>query len=319
MTFIHWDHVWNNHHFDKVTLKKSLEQLADLGISFIRMDILWSDINTGHKKYDFSRYDQIIDLLQEKNIRALAILDYNKDYKIDGKEVWNNPPDSNEEFAAYVEATVSRYKNWVKHWEIWNEPNHPVYWTGPVDGLKLYSELLKKSYKAAKKADPSCLVLNGGLTADIENDVVNLYKAAGKDCFDVLNIHPFINPKKKDAVQIFGRLIDSIEMIMNKHNDPTKKIWITEIGCPGVPHGKTLTTWFEGEAGTEEEQAVWLEKIYDLMKKHPRLEKIFWAFYRDTDGMFKDATDHLGIVRHDLTPKPAFHALKRLIADHALR
>ncbi len=321
LAFIHWNHIWNNHHFDKPTLKKSIDQLSDLGISHIRMDILWSDLYAGPGKFDFSHYDHIIEGLEKKNIRVLGLFNYNKDYKIDGKEVWSNPPDSFDDFAAYAAATVSRYKGWIKHWEVWNEPNHPVYWSGPKDGLKLYASLLKKTYAAVKKADPSSIVLNGGLTAAITEDVENLYREAGKNAFDILNIHPFINPKKPDAPEIFDELMKTLEAIMNKHGDKEKKIWITEIGCPGVPKGKmkTQTTWFEGEAENEEEQAEWLKKVYALMKQHPRIEKLFWAFYRDTDGMFKDATDHLGIVRHDLSPKPAYFALKNLITHHAAR
>jgi hypothetical protein len=68
---------------------------------------------------------------------------------------------------------------------------------------------------------------------------------------------------------------------------------------------------------SEDEQAAWLERVYDLIKKHPRVEKLFWAFYRDTDAMFKDATDYLGIVRKDLSPKPSFFSMKKLISRHA--
>jgi hypothetical protein len=317
LAFIHWDHDWNNHHFEPATLKKSIEQLHDLGISFLRMDILWSDVHAGIGKYNFDRYDRIIEALERKNINVLALFNYNRDYLRDGKEIWNTPPMSHDEFAAYACAAVSRYKHWIKHWEVWNEPNHSVYWAAPKDNLKLYSALLKTTSTAIKKTDPGCTVLNGGLTATILDDVENLYQHAGKDAFDVLNIHPFINPKRADAEAAFDSLIRSLEMIMDKHGDSKKKIWITEMGCPGVPKNQTKSTWFEGEAQNEDEQAAWLERVYDLIKKHPRVEKLFWAFYRDTDAMFKDATDYLGIVRKDLSPKPSFFSMKKLISRHA--
>jgi hypothetical protein len=231
--------------------------------------------------------------------------------------VRDRPPTSNAEFAAYVGTTVARYKNTISHWEIWNEPNHPAYWAAPKDGLKRYSSLLKESYRAAKAANPSCTVLNGGLTMTIEEDVENLYREAGKESFDILNIHMFINPQKPDAGRIFEEHITAIEKIMSAHKDDKKKIWITEIGCPGVPAGQIPAKWFEGEAQDENEQAEWLNKVYELVRNKQRVEKLFWAFYRDTDKMFKDATDHFGIVRSDLSPKPAFFVLKNLIAHHA--
>lgn len=52
-----------------------------------------------------------------------------------------------------------------------------------------------------------------------------------------------------------------------------------------------------------------------MIVSFPRVEKLFWAFYRDTENEFHDATDYLGIVRLDLSPKPAYHRLKKLIKD----
>jgi hypothetical protein len=315
LAFLSWNHDWNNFYFNEPTLIKAAAQLRDLGVGFVRMDILWSDIDRGVRRYDLSRYDRIIEILREHEVQVLGLLHYNKIYEENGREVWNRPPDSNEEFADYAAAVADRYKSWIKHWEIWNEPNHPVYWDAPKDGLKRYATLLSASYAALKKVDPSCTVLNGGLTGSIVEDVGHLYQSAGKDCFDVLNIHPFINPLREDAAAHFDSIVSGVQEVMKKNGDSAKKIWITEMGCPGVPVGENATTWFEGKALNEEQQAAWLETIYRLVRKHPSVEKLFWAFYRDTDEIFKDATDFLGIVRKDLSPKPAFETMKRLISE----
>jgi len=88
------------------------------------------------------------------------------------------------------------------------------------------------------------------------------------------------------------------------------------MGCPGVPVGVSPQTWFGGGNVSEEEQAAWLERQYALIKKFPSIEKLFWAFYRDTEGEFKDGTDYLGLVRVDLSPKPAFNKFKTLIQNY---
>ena len=41
------------------------------------------------------------------------------------------------------------------------------------------------------------------------------------------------------------------------------------------------------------------------------VEKIFWAFFRDTDHHFQCGTDYFGLVRLDFTPKPAYRAYRK--------
>lgn len=292
-------------------MEKAVNQLQELGIGMIRMDILWPDVQTSPSKWDFSRYDEIIGLLTERNIQVLGVLQYNKDH-----EKWSQPPDSFEEFAAYVHHTVKHFKNLIHYWEIWNEPNHPNYWAGPKDGLKTYIRLLSVSYKAAKGADPSCAVLNGGLSEPLIEDTQNLYQNGGHPYFDILNIHPFINPLSQNPTSKFKNLITHIFQIMDRHGDQKKPVWITEMGCPGIPDKKAPQTWFAGKSTDESEQAEWIRTQFEFLKEYPRIKKMFWAFYRDTDKEFNDGADYMGIVKLDLNPKPAFEALKRLIAAH---
>ncbi|OVE78418.1 hypothetical protein BVX98_00210 [bacterium F11] len=317
LAFLHWNHDWNRHHFPEKLLPKAVDQIADLGIRMVRLDILWCDVQLPSGQFDFDRYHNIISLLKERNIDTLGLLQYNK-FRVDenNQEIWNHPPENFSEFSNYVSQTVQHFKNQVKHWEIWNEPNLPFYWTGPKDGLKRYSELLKESYLAAKKADSQCLVLNGGLASPVMEDVTNLYQAGAAPFFDILNIHTFFNPISPAVLEDFDHLIKGIRSIMDTNADTNKPIWITEVGCPGLPDGTPQQNWFSGGSMNETQQADWLEIIYERRLHHPSLKKIFWAFYRDLEGEFKDATDYLGIVRNDLTPKPAYWRFKKIIETH---
>jgi hypothetical protein len=42
------------------------------------------------------------------------------------------------------------------------------------------------------------------------------------------------------------------------------------------------------------------------------VEKIFWAFFRDTPNHFGDGVDFFGLVRNDFSKKPAFTMYQRL-------
>jgi GH35 family endo-1,4-beta-xylanase len=280
----------------------------------LRIDVVWSDVHRGPFLYDFSRYDLLISKLSQRGIKMLVLLHYNK-LRLDseGREVWSNPPDSFEEFARYVHAAVSRYKDRVHHWEIWNEPNHPVYWSKPKDKMKTYVDLLKLSYKAAKQADPTCFVINGGITEPVIEDVQNFYEQGGGAFTDAICIHTFLNPNSPIVEIQFSRIIEGVQQTMRRFGDVKKRIWITEMGCPGLKDPQKTKDWWCGQTMSEEEQAAWLERQYEMIKRYPIVEKLFWAFYRDTENIFKDGTDHFGLVSFNFRPKPAFYRFKNLI------
>ncbi len=314
LAFLNWNHDWNDWHFPDELVDKAARQIRELGVDMVRTDIVWSDIHTGLHQYNFDRYDRLISQLHEHGLKLLVVLHYNK-LRLDdqGREIWHRPPESFEEFARYVEATVRRYKDRIQAWEIWNEPNHPVYWSAPPDDLRSYCRLLKLSYTAAKNVDPACLVLNGGITADVVTDVRHFYENGGGESTDKLNIHTFFHPTAEDTLHQFNRSISGVLDVMRSHGDSDKKIWITEMGCPGLADPRSVKPWWVGPNTSETEQALWVETIYHMARSHSQIEKLFWAFYRDTGSFFQDGVDYFGLVRHDFTPKPAFHRLKSLI------
>lgn len=313
LAFLHWNHPWNHYHFNDEILPRALDQLKELGIGFIRVDILWSDVDRGPYHYDFIHYEKLIRGIRDRGINILAVLNYNKGDPANRKQDWNSPPESFEEFAAYVGATVDHFKDRIHHWEIWNEPNLSIYWNAPKDDLQSYCALLKLSRAAALKADPRCIVMNGGLTEPVIQDVKNFYRQGGGRLSDVINIHTFLNPSDSNSENKFDEIMTGLDEVMKQHGDSQKKIWITEMGCPGLPSEKMNLTWFGGKAIDEKGQAEWVEKQIRMAKKYPRIEKLFWAFYRDTENEFKDATDYFGLVRLDLSPKPAFFRMKEIL------
>jgi hypothetical protein len=172
--------------------------------------------------------------------------------------------------------------------------------------------LLELSYNAAKNADPSCLVINGGLTGDVVRDVEYFYENGGRRMTDKLNIHLFLPPDEVESLHAFDGAIESIRQNMVRVGDGSKKIWITETGCPGMIDPRSAKPWWIGRNTSELEQAQWLERIYTIARRHPSIEKVFWAFYRDTGSFFQDGVDYFGLVRDDFSPKPAFFRMQAL-------
>ena len=96
------------------------------------------------------------------------------------EDIWDGDEvNKNNYWAYYVYRTVSTYKNYIKIWETWNEPdftrnynavnnwdkNPPnpddlTSWHGTIFE---YIRLLRITYEIAKKVDPDCFVATGGL------------------------------------------------------------------------------------------------------------------------------------------------------------
>ena len=91
----------------------------------------------------------------------------------------NGDVNPNNYWAYYVNKTVSIYKDYIKIWETWNEPDYTTNhdqvskWMNEPPDKKIlthwygtifqYIRLLRITYEVAKKADPYCFVTAGGL------------------------------------------------------------------------------------------------------------------------------------------------------------
>ncbi len=98
--------------------------------------------------------------------------------------------------------------------------------------------------------------------------------------------------------------------IMKRNGDGHKKIWITEIGCPGVGPNIKTKNWWMGDNPTEKQQADFVKGVYTELINAAAVEKVFWAFFRDTKGHWGTGVDYFGLVRWDYSKKPAFSTYK---------
>ena len=114
------------------------------------------------------------------------------------EDIWlkNGSVNSKNYWAYYVNETVTRYKDYVKIWETWNEPDY-TNWQKAGDWAKNppnpddlynwhgtifeYIRLLRRTYEVAKTVDPSCWVTAGGLGYDNFLDAVLRYTDNPKD------------------------------------------------------------------------------------------------------------------------------------------
>lgn len=136
------------------------DYLSPLGAKKIRLQAGWAKCEKIKGVYEWKWLDEVIDFAVANKIEPWLETSYgNPIYEGGGGiSLLNSMPTSPEGFAAYdrwVEALVTRYKDRVKEWEIWNEPDHPMQKNSPETTAELNirtGEIIKRIQPTAKIA-----------------------------------------------------------------------------------------------------------------------------------------------------------------------
>jgi hypothetical protein len=275
-----------------------------LGLAWHRCDFWWGRIESEKDRFDFSYSDRVVERFLEHGRRLMPILCYSTAWQSNNSPVTSEAQDL---YARYVYNVVNRYKDKIKDWEIWNEPNITPFWV-PKPDPRDYAQLLKRAYKAAKNADEGCNVV-GLCTAGADYPFIeSVYDLGGGQALDTLSYHHYDDRKDESVLE---REIYEIKSIMNRYGDAKKKIWITEMGlATGAVHEV-------GKLFSEGDQAVWLVKKLVTAMSTRIVERVFWFTINDwTPDPY--AEGHMGVFDFDLVPKPAafaYRAFLRLVGD----
>jgi len=175
----------------------------------------------------------------------------------DGKKI--TTPRSLDDYGNYLRKVVERYKDRVRTWEIWNEPD--LSWTGTIEE---YVALLRKSWQVIKQTDPSALV-QGLCPSNTSNACVRwtarALDAGAMKYMDSISFHPYrdASPEETDYVDDIRRIKD----LMRKHGGE-KRLDITEVGwCAATPEG-VPNAHLEHTPHPEDVQAAYLLRMYIL-------------------------------------------------------
>ena len=282
-------------------IEQLVASMKDLHVDAVRMDFLWQSIETRKHEYSFSAYDAIASRITSEGIRLLPILGYGTEWSNssnDGEEQFH-PPEEPLDYQDYVARTVEHFSGAVSIWELWNEPNVPFFWR-PQPDSKAYLDLLRAGYIGVKYADPTAVVLLGGLTGNGLDPIVqhsvpkdflkDLYDSDGGRFFDVINVHPYVHPY--EGKSFLSERLDRTRSVAASYGDADKPVWITEIGWPR-------------ELGGREVQADWVRTVYSLGIP------VFW--YNLRDNPFEPW--NFGLMDTDHAPQPAYDAYKQLAED----
>jgi hypothetical protein len=344
-----------------------IRYMVKAGVQSVRLDMSWSLVEPSAKgKYDYAnriaKYDNFIAGAKANNIEVLAILvdtpGWANGSKISPATKSSRvvPPDDlsavgyeggpgSQNYNDYVGFCMDRWgvhgaspsgPKWIRHWEIWNEPNGYWAWSeasgttsswgaGKSDPDK-YAWLLKGAYKYIKHKDSTAQVL--GVSTSGTNlwtprgDWVKLlYDRGIKGSFDIFSAHvystkwnPAPEPVPAPPELVLGRIGKQLIPVMRQYGEENKRIWITEVG------------WYTGPASdrnavTEKLQADFVTRTYAYAKKAmPTVDRLFWyEFTGSSKGT--SGENYFGLIRGTAYPnglpdpwplKPSYFAYRAI-------
>lgn len=273
------------------TVTRKLAALKQSAAATDRTDFWWGVVEPQKGYYDWGRTDWLINYYKQNRIAPLPILCYAAPWM-------QQSPHADQDFADYAEyvfQTVSRYKDRVKCWEIWNEPNIPTFWK-PEPNVAHYAALLKTAYDSAKRADPACIVVGAATSMTDVNFLRGLAQAGAINKMDVVSFHPYSHSDGPEQMDL-ARQIENVRTTMNVLGRPRIPLWITEMGWQADPK-KPIEL---------DQQARYLVQSYVIAAAH-RVERLYWFNLQDWTENGK--LEGWGLITADFKPKRALTAYR---------
>ena len=294
------------------------EKYFDEQLNFATLPFYWWNYERQQGRPDDERTDQIVRWCQAHDITTKGHpLAWNY---VDPRWLSEDPDAAMKAQLKRIERCVRRFRKDVDIWDVVNEATHydrehvkkqaPIL-TEAIAKMGV-GNYIREAFKVARKANPEATLLINDyrVDRDYEEKVISkLVDDGGKPLYDVIGIQSHMHG---------GRW-------------PTQKTWdvCERFAKFGKPLHFTETTFVSGEQGWElrkarqdpnfrwvstdqgeRRQARDVAEFYRILFSHPAVEAITWWDFTDQNAW---QAAPAGLLRDDMTPKPAYDELKRLI------
>ncbi|MGQ9553309.1 MAG: LysM peptidoglycan-binding domain-containing protein [Anaerolineae bacterium] len=317
-------------------LNATLGAVQGLGFNWVKQQIEWKLFEPSKGQIQWQALDQIVAAAASRGLHLLLSVvkapawarPEDTDFSVDG------PPANTADYADFVGALATRYKGRVAAYEIWNEQNLWYEWGGKGKlSAAAYVALLREAYQRIKAADPSAIVVSGGLTPTGVNDgyvafddvhyLGQMYAAGAAAYFDALGAHPsgYNNPPDdspernstattqfKGHWSFYFRRFEQLRDVMVLNGDGSKQIWFTEFGWSS--QAQPPAGYEYAADNSEQQQATYLYRAFEIAREKPYVGVMFiWNLnYAAVVGP-ADEKAGFSLVRADGSLRPAYLAL----------
>jgi len=316
--------------YDDAALEVALRRIADGGFVWVRQAFFRSHI-TGDRlsssgEFDWSSPDRIVAALARyPQLRLVAVLEDDPPA----------PPADSESFAGFAAAFAERYGDRLNTYQIWDEPNLAAQWGGGPVSPPAYADLLARTSRAIRAADPGARILLAGLAPTTETGPDNLsdvryleqlYEAGAAGHFDVVAAKPYgfdTGPDDRrvdEAVLNFSRML-LLRDVLVENGDAGKAIWASHWGWNALPAGwdGDPSIWGQTDEATQALQTVQaLERVRSewpwvgamiIENYQPRSSREGATISAAAAGAVDDPRWGFSLVGPDGSPRPVYRAL----------
>jgi hypothetical protein len=200
----------------------------------------------------------------------------------------------------------------ITEYQLWNEPNRPLFSPGGNPDPAAYATFLRTSNTTIKSLDPKAELLLAGMpertttSKPLDKYLKGFYKVHGvKKSFDIMTLHPYgINEKGAEGAVVRMR------QLLKKVHDKKRELWITEVGWGSGGEASPFTKSAADQADLLKRTV----KLFRKKQKKYRLGAIFWFSWRDRldPGGSGQWQDHTGLFKRDGGRKPAWKTFTNL-------
>jgi polysaccharide biosynthesis protein PslG len=282
------------------------DYVGELGVKRGRLQSGWAKCEKEKGKYNFAWLDTCVYGLAEQKVNPWICLCYGNplygsDIKL-GAKIFTDEK-AMTAWLKYTEATVTRYKDVVKEWEIWNEPNGG-------NSYPEYTSLLIKTAEVIRKVQPDAKIMGfslAGVALNFAEGVFKILKEQNKlDLVDILTYHPYTN----NPDDSYGE-VEKLKALKNSYNSKIQ-LFQGENGCPSIlewTHALANYPW------TEVSQAKWFMR----RMAGDRIRDIPSSIFTLIDLQYWNMLQSFGLLRSNILhqviyKRPSYHGVQHMVS-----
>jgi hypothetical protein len=200
--------------------------------------VAWPNLEPRKGEWHFDNLDLYVEQALKHNVEILMPLGLSPTWASSrpGEKSGYAPgnaaePMNMEDWRNYVRTVATRYKGRIHYYEIWNEPNLKIFYTGDVQHLV---DLTREASKVLKEVSPDNRVVSPSATNGLGGVawLDDFLAKGGGQYVDVIGFHLYTNSPEEMLPIISGA-----RAAMARHGAGNKQLWDTEAGWKIVNRG----------------------------------------------------------------------------------
>lgn len=295
--------------------RSAVDLLVRMGAGWVRDDARYEDDGRGGMLPEPDQGSEFYAWRHLTNAGVGCMMTYT-DYSC-GKD--QQPPHTSEGravFAARFASLVRRYRDRIRVFEVWNEPNIQPGWRGRRPDAGEYAAMLQEAYRAAKAVDPQVTVIGVTSCGTDFAFIEKVLGAVGGQAMDAISCHPYhgVAPESRRASDgpnpvwmgegdrlTFADRMAVISELQTRNGGTAKPIWCDEFGYGAKSDA------------LEYRHGLWIIRQYLIAMSLPTVERMINYTLMD-QGYDEDPSSHMtfGLIRSDGSPEPRYVMLNTL-------